>query len=568
VIAIPDDKSASDYVCPNDGNILVSITEAEFTAHLGGYTYLVEKLDSGGYRVVDREGSVVYTENDQNHAENAIQYALNALGSAGGIVQISEGVFKLSSGITLNDLVVLDGSGWGTVLDVSSLSQTTEAIVMAENSIVSRLKVCGVLNDNIGSSRGIKAANHSIIENIWLDRLAYGIETQDSQDVWIRCYKATDLRNEADWAACFHAKGTSSDITLTNFYWAGCNRGSEIEDGSSLITVENGYMEWIKQYRGGSVEPFAMDVHCHSSEVTCKYIRYRNIYGYVVYPPQTRGPEGTIEDVVFENIVLKSPLARLIITGERITLRNVTGFHLTRIQNAKHVLIENVKHRGAGNEPAWDILDNVDDLTIRKCVMEADSGFPDTGVRVNGSNTKNIKIVDSYFVSATFDAAVHIQAAGGKIYIENNFVPSGVPLVTGLTEYTRVKGNIGWLSDSFKAISQSVSVGISDAYGDPTTVASPSGIISSLKVCKIVIGGSFGAGENVTVKVETNWDSGNTAYVEKTYTATGTHYLDLDGQDGLDLWRDSDTCTSIKLYAKSDQASTSVTVTCDLAGAG
>jgi len=55
--------------------------------------------------------------------------------------------------------------------------------------------------------------------------------------------------------------------------------------------------------------------------------------------------------------------------------------------------------------------------------------------------------------------------------------------------------------------------------------------------------------------------------IEKTYTATGTHYLDLDGQDGLDLWRDSDTCTSIKIYAKSDKASTSVTVTCDLAGA-
>jgi len=32
VIAIPDDKSASDYVCPNDGYILTDATEDEFNA--------------------------------------------------------------------------------------------------------------------------------------------------------------------------------------------------------------------------------------------------------------------------------------------------------------------------------------------------------------------------------------------------------------------------------------------------------------------------------------------------------------------------------------------------------
>jgi len=34
VIAIPDDKSASDYVCPNDGNTLTNATKAEYDAYM------------------------------------------------------------------------------------------------------------------------------------------------------------------------------------------------------------------------------------------------------------------------------------------------------------------------------------------------------------------------------------------------------------------------------------------------------------------------------------------------------------------------------------------------------
>ena len=37
VIAIPDDKSPDDYICPNDGNTLVEATEDEYNAaHAGG----------------------------------------------------------------------------------------------------------------------------------------------------------------------------------------------------------------------------------------------------------------------------------------------------------------------------------------------------------------------------------------------------------------------------------------------------------------------------------------------------------------------------------------------------
>ena len=34
VIAIPDDKNSSDYVCPNDGNTLIDATKAEYDAYM------------------------------------------------------------------------------------------------------------------------------------------------------------------------------------------------------------------------------------------------------------------------------------------------------------------------------------------------------------------------------------------------------------------------------------------------------------------------------------------------------------------------------------------------------
>ena len=107
VIAIPDDKNSSDYVCPNDGNTLTNATEDEFTIHLGGYTYIVEKLDSGGYRVVDCEGSVVFLETDPNHAENAIQYAIDNLNT--GKVAL-DGEFKIADTVIIDKPVKLEGT--------------------------------------------------------------------------------------------------------------------------------------------------------------------------------------------------------------------------------------------------------------------------------------------------------------------------------------------------------------------------------------------------------------------------------------------------------------------------
>ena len=53
VIAIPDDKNPSDYVCPNDGNTLTNATKVEYDAYMTRAQYnivtkTVDYIASGG----------------------------------------------------------------------------------------------------------------------------------------------------------------------------------------------------------------------------------------------------------------------------------------------------------------------------------------------------------------------------------------------------------------------------------------------------------------------------------------------------------------------------------------
>ena len=229
-----------------------------------------------------------------------------------------------------------------------------------------------------------------------------------------------------------------------------------------------------------------------------------------------------------------------------------------------------------------------DIISISSCTSQNNGG---DGIRLY-SSSKGGNIIGCYINNNDghgiyiYDTANHVRVIGN--YIDNSgdaqIISSGSS-GHNVIVFNHIGANHGWsspvykaasdlvkfnrnyASDAFKATSRSVEVGVSNSYGSATDVKSRSGMISSLDVCRIVIGGTLAGGENITVKVETVWKSGETESVEKTYTSTGTYFLDCDGQDGLDLWRNSDTCTMIKLYAKSDESSTSATVTCDLSGA-
>jgi len=121
VIAIPDDKSASDYVCPNDGYTLTNATKAEYDAYVGKYNILTKTSDyaaSGGDCVlVDASsGDVTITLPEPSKAK---QVNVKKIDSSTNVVTVvpnggsidGEASKKISTPYE-SYLFISDGSNW------------------------------------------------------------------------------------------------------------------------------------------------------------------------------------------------------------------------------------------------------------------------------------------------------------------------------------------------------------------------------------------------------------------------------------------------------------------------
>ena len=287
VIAIPDDKNASDYVCPNDGNTLTNATEAEFTAHLGGYNYLVEKLDSGGYRVVDHEGSVVFLESDPNHAENAILYAINNLPSEGGKITLLPATYKLNFYITkseflitLPDHTVFDGLVRGsTTLEFYIDGDTPPdhfnamCLTSGSNCVIKNLTIDGkpsffqpknyleyliwcaddkenILIENVNilnSSRCgiVPESENMIIRNVYAENCQNAMDGGQMKHIEVDGYRAKSCTN-----AFFKEShgGNGSNIILRNFRFEDCFTGFYAMAHLENVVVEEGKIELKGDY--------------------------------------------------------------------------------------------------------------------------------------------------------------------------------------------------------------------------------------------------------------------------------------------------------------------------------
>jgi len=76
---------------------------------------------------------------------------------------------------------------------------------------------------------------------------------------------------------------------------------------------------------------------------------------------------------------------------------------------------------------------------------------------------------------------------------------------------------------------------------------------------EIDVGGTFATGETVTVRITAYFDDGTSAYIDKSFTATGT--LVLSESDLRSLWKNGVGITKIGVQAGSSASTTSVTVT-------
>ena len=115
-----------------------------------------------------------------------------------------------------------------------------------------------------------------------------------------------------------------------------------------------------------------------------------------------------------------------------------------------------------------------------------------------------------------------------------------------------------------RRVSASPTVGTGGTLGDAVDLAPPSGFgrLHPLSV-KIEVGGTVASGETITVRVTAVYSDETSSYVDKSYTATGTYYLDIG--DLHELYKDGVYITKLQAQAASSEASTSATVTVEVA---
>jgi len=566
-IAIPDDKNSSDYVCPNDGNTLTDATKSEYdeSTHIKGpYSAIVYKDGSSVY-AEDANGTTIAEGEAGVDDASVIQSAIDI----GGKIVLDEETFIVSTPISITrDNVTLEGHGWSSTIKVADgISESNYGAIRITGEETGHLKNIILRNFQVDGNRdnqGAYETTPSAIDAVHVDYLL-------CENLYIHHSMGDGISDSGyyHWFINNHiCNGREHEIHLNGVDYAWVIGNYLHDDDKAVLILAH----------GGANHALIKGNILENAGVGC---------GLIVLAEDTSRKN----DITIEGNILKDSGGSLIevwtnYTGLKIINNYITG------TNSYAILMKSDGAIIRGNQirstprgisvssnnciVSNNYLEDVKDYPMRLLgeqnlavgnILESCGGYSGHyPVYIGGS----YNIFEHNIIGPLHENWVDaISVTGDHHIIRHNDLThaSKKTIIISATD-TIIKENKGFRTDTFKATSQSVEVGISDSYGSAINITSPSGMVSSLSVCKIVLDGSFAGGEQVTVKVETNWESGNTAYVEKTYTATGTNYLDLDGQDGLDLWRDSDTCTSIKLYAKSDQTSTSVTVTCDLAGTG
>jgi hypothetical protein len=113
--------------------------------------------------------------------------------------------------------------------------------------------------------------------------------------------------------------------------------------------------------------------------------------------------------------------------------------------------------------------------------------------------------------------------------------------------------------------SASPTLGTGGALGSEISLTPDPGYVRIVPLgVRINVGGTFASGESVTVRITLYFDDGTSAYVDKTYTATGVYYL--TDADFFSVWKSGVGATRIGVRAGSSAAATSVTVTVTVRG--
>jgi parallel beta-helix repeat protein len=180
------------------------------------------------------------------------------------------------------------------------------------------------------------------------------------------------------------------------------------------------------------------------------------------------------------------------------------------------------------------------------------------GIMLEAGCYHNVIVGNEFFNNRAY--GIYEDASNLQTIVGNRFAGNTSGTYRRGGDLTLVKDNQGHDTQNFR-YSSNIPIGVNGAYGSVLEANPYNAVVSGrvgLPRVKITWGGTFGAGETVTVKVAAVYTDGTSAFVEKSATAPGSLWLtDDDIFSLIALLKD---IYKLQFSAKTNLASTSATV--------
>jgi hypothetical protein len=555
------------------------------TAQTGTITIEPGSFAETASYVIWTDGTYVYAKNGKtgqidfsgSYAGTVIQSVINA-STSGGKIFIKAGTYSCSPIQILNSGIILQGEGNRTVLKALSTNTADLITVRANNVAIRDMRLEGLSGLKHKLIAGLKSdlvleyldlynpgmdaitlwGYPDYVENVKIKNCRFN--APNNYGVFIAHGRNIEIANNLFVSVNYSAVGVSmqsADIyILNNEIVYATDTGIDVEGVSSNFpnyscdgVVIDGNI--IRQTGGAGI--FVIDAR--KAVVTNNIVLQSGSPGGICFATSTSTPAGSNIDggFIMGNFVTNSHIGIFVWGEDQRSVREITVSNNIAIAN---------KRSGISFGGYTSGLTVTNNITLNNS-QEAAGTYD--GIRISGPYYSVFANNISTDIQATKTQKIGINEAYGNYnIIMNNYVAGN--LGAGIAKYganTVVKGNIGYDTENFKVTGLSVTVGTGGAYGSATSITTPSGRVSYPRV-KITWGGTFGTDETVTVKVQAVYTDGTTAYVEKSATATGSLWLTDD--DVLSLITQGKDIVNLNVYAKTNLASTTVTVTVDAYG--
>src|SRR6476469_9354610 len=402
----------------------------------------IEKIGSSFY-AIKHNGTIVSKNSDFKTVIDAANSNCNADG--GGVLLLKANTSGATYGLivdpfTLYSDVHLLGEGWGTVIDFTGLGNAENSINMSARSSIRNLKIKGDISTLPASldSHELRTADHTLIENVFLTDLGYGINNNTVNHVRIKNVRVENIKDANDWGAAIHSNN-STDIVVDGFYILNCNRACEIEQASKHVWIQNGHMENIQNFNATGHEAFSVSVHNHDAEGTTEDIHYKNIYAKNTPTIACKHSGTGYADVdmprfcSFQNITFDNPSSFGSFTGWNITVKKcrvinnaiTSGTFIAVGQNSKHILIDeyNLDSLRSTGIAAQTTHDTVEDVTIQNCNIIFNDDVGTTahyGIRL--TRGKALRAIRNRIQNAKGFSGLESEATAADALFEDNYV--------------------------------------------------------------------------------------------------------------------------------------------------